>query len=275
VAEYQDFDRERWAALRTAPLPDLTRSDASAVDRGDLLDIYAPLSELIGRRAAGEPSPDTVPYVVSIVGGVAVGKSTSARALRSMLELGPPERGVDVVTTDGFLYPNRVLATRGLTDRKGFPETFDRDAFNQFLRSVKDGVPEVRAPSYSHEIYDVVTDAPQIVRGPDVLIVEGLPLTTDHIDLAIFVDADEHDTEHWYVERFLALCREAVDDDASFYRSFVGYSDAQVSSIAHDVWASINHVNLHEFILPAREGCDVILEKQADHRVRRVRLRTS
>jgi type I pantothenate kinase len=275
VPEYEDFDRERWAASRAAPLPDLTRSDAGTVDRGDLRDIYAPLSEFIGRRAGDEPSPDPVPYVVSIVGSVAVGKSTSARALRAMLELGPPGRDVDVVTTDGFLYPNRMLAARGLADRKGFPETFDRDAFNEFLRSVKRGVPEVRAPSYSHEIYDIVTDAPQIVRKPDVLIVEGLPLTTDHVDLAIFVDADEHDIEQWYVERFLALCREAVDDDASFFRSFVGYSDAQISAIAHDVWVSINSVNLHEFILPARDGCDVILEKQADHRVRRVRLRTS
>lgn len=275
MPEYEDFDRERWAALRTAPLPDLTRSDAGTVDRSDLLEIYAPLSEFIGRRAGDEPAPDPVPYVVSIVGSVAVGKSTSARASRAMLELGPPGRAVDVVTTDGFLFPNRVLSARGLADRKGFPETFDRDAFNEFLRSVKRGVPEVRAPSYSHEIYDIVTDAPQIVRKPDVLIVEGLPLTTDHVDLAIFVDADEHDIEQWYVERFLALCREAVGDDASFFRSFVGYSDAQISAIAHDVWASINRVNLYEFILPARDGCDVILEKRADHRVRRVRLRTS
>jgi type I pantothenate kinase len=177
------------------------------------------------------------------------------------------------VGTDGFLFPNRILAARGLAERKGFPETFDHDSLVRFLVAVRAGEPEVRAPRYSHLTYDVVDGDAQIVRRPAVLILEGLPFPDDHVDLSIFLDAAETDIESWFTERFLALCEEAKSDDTSFFRYFSGYSQSDAVAFARQVWDGINHVNLHEHILPIRDGCDVILEKGPDHAVRRVRLR--
>ena len=230
--------------------------------------MYVPLAELIRTRAA-----DAQPFVVAITGSVAVGKSAAAEALAAVLTPGPPARAVDVVGTDGFLFPNRVLAARGLTERKGFPETFDHESLVRFLLAVRAGEPEVRAPIYSHATYDVVDGDAQIVRRPAVLILEGLPFPDDHVDLSIFLDAAETDIESWYIERFLALCDEAKSDDASFFRYFSGLSQPDAIAFARQVWDAINHVNLHEHILPTRDGCDVILEKGPDHAVRRVRLR--
>jgi type I pantothenate kinase len=190
-----------------------------------------------------------------------------------VLAPGPPATSVDVVGTDGFLFPNRVLAARGLADRKGFPETFDHESLVRFVAAVRAGEPEVAAPVYSHTIYDVIDGGVQIVRRPSVLILEGLPFPDEHVDLSVFLDADETDIESWFVVRFVALCEEAKSDDASFFRYFSGYSQADATAFARQVWDTVNHVNLHEHILPTREGCDVILEKGPDHAVRRVRLR--
>jgi type I pantothenate kinase len=275
VASYRDFDRDRWAARRTVVPPELAHPDApephGEVNRLDLLDVYCPLAELVADRAAGRTS-GAAPFLVSMVGSVAVGKSTSARALRAMLALEPSHHRTDVVSTDGFLFSNRELAARGLTDRKGFPESFDTGALLRFLDEVRHGQPEVHAPVYSHVLYDVV-DSTQVVCRPDVLILEGMPLANEHVDLSIYLDAAESDIEAWFIARFVALCREADRDEASFFRLFAGYTEAQSVATAQGVWEGINSVNLHEHILPARDGSDVILEKGADHAVRRVRLR--
>jgi type I pantothenate kinase len=244
------------------------RDGHAEVAPADVVEVYRPLAELIGQRAAGEK-----PYLVSVVGSVAVGKSTTARALRAVLALVPPGTRVDVVSTDGFLFSNRELAARGLTERKGFPESYDLDALSRFLDDVRRGRPEVPAPLYSHVVYDVIEDT-HLVRRPDVLILEGMPLANDRIDLSVYLDAAEEDIEQWYIARFVALCREAAHDDASFFRHFAGWSEDQAVAFARGVWDSINAVNLHEHILPARDGCDVILEKDADHAVSSVRLRT-
>ena len=267
MTRYEDFDRRQWAASRaTVPPPQVTV--AGAVPATEVLEVYAPLADLIRTRAAGAR-----PFVVAITGSVAVGKSSAAEALAAVLAPGPPAGAVDVVATDGFLLPNRVLAARGLGERKGFPETFDHDALVRFLVAVRSGVAEARAPVYSHTTYDIVEDDAQVVRRPTVLILEGLPFPDDHVDLSIFLDAAEADIESWYVERFLALCEEARSDDASFFRGFRAFSRRDTVAFARQVWAAINHVNLHEHILPTRDGCDVILEKGPDHAVRRVRLR--
>jgi type I pantothenate kinase len=277
VARYEELERAEWAARRigAAPMPpDDTRvGDPGVVGASELLDVYCPLGELIADRADGDDRR-AGPFLVAVVGSVAVGKSTAARALRSVLMLEPTSSRVDVVATDGFLLSNAQLARAGLTERKGFPESFDHEALSRFLDAVQSGAPEVRAPVYSHEVYDV-TDETQLVASPDVLIVEGMPLAIDRVDLSVYLDAAESDIEQWFVERFLVLRAEALDDDASFFRHFTGYTPEQTVAIARDVWTSINGVNLHEHILPTREECDVILEKGADHTVQRVRVRTS
>ncbi len=266
VARYEDIDRERWAALTTSVPPAVVNPGEIPLE--ELVDIYLPLADLIVARAAGKR-----PFVVAITGSVAVGKSAAAAGLSAVLSPGPPERAVDVVGTDGFLFPNRVLAARGLSERKGFPETFDHESLLRFLAAVCSGTDEVRAPVYSHTTYDVVDGAAQIVRQPAVLILEGLPFPDDHVDLSIYLDAAEADIERWYVRRFLALCEEGRSDDASFFRHFNAYSEADAVAFARQVWDAINHVNLHEHILPTRDACDVIMEKGPDHAVRRVRLR--
>ncbi len=266
MAHYEDFDRDQWAA--TSPSPGAVFTPTGDVPAAELTDVYVPLAELIRERAAG-----TEPFVVAITGSVAVGKSAAAGALAAVLAPGPPVRSVDVVGTDGFLFSNRVLAARGLSERKGFPETFDHEAMVRFLTAVRSGVPEVHAPVYSHTRYDVVEGGAQIVRHPAVLILEGLPFPDDHVDLSIFLDAAEADIVAWYVARFLVLCDEAKSDDASFFRYFRGFSEPDAVAFARQVWDAINRVNLHEHILPTRDGCDVILEKGPDHAVRRVRLR--
>lgn len=268
MARYEDFDRDRWAASSSSPLPAFeTTGDVPAAE---VAEVYVPLATLVRERAAGAE-----PFVVAITGSVAVGKSASAEALAAVLTPGPPAQRVEVVATDGFLFPNRVLAARGLSERKGFPETFDHEALVRFLAAVRAGEPEVIAPVYSHATYDVVEDDGQIVHRPSVLILEGLPFPDEHVDLSVFLDAAEPDIESWYTERFLALYEEAKSDDASFYRYFSGYSQAEAVAFARQVWTAINHVNLHEYILPTRDGCDVILEKGPDHAVRRVRLRVA
>jgi type I pantothenate kinase len=279
VARYEELERAEWAArlvgaVGAGPLlpPDVAVVDGE-VSRRDLVDVYCPLGALISERARGDADRPG-PFLVSVVGSVAVGKSTSARALRTALMFAPPGCRVDVVATDGFLLSNRELARAGLSERKGFPESFDHEALSRFLDAVQSGAPEVHAPVYSHEVYDVI-DETQVVARPDVLIVEGMPLANDRVDVSVYLDAAESDIEQWFVERFLLLRAEALDDDASFFRHFTSYTPEQAVAIARDVWTSINAVNLREHILPAREECDVILEKGADHSVQRVRVRTS
>ena len=244
---------------------------SGGVGVSDLAEVYCPLAELIGKRA-GE-APRGVPFIVSVVGSVAVGKSTSASALRALLAVTPPGHRVDVVATDGFLFSNRELAERGLTERKGFPETYDLEVLTRFLEDVRGAHAEVRVRRYSHLLYDVVDDV-QIVDRPDVLILEGMPLANDRVDLSVYLDAAEPDIEEWFVSRFVALCRAAVDDDTSFFfRHFAGYTEEQSTALARDVWVTINSVNLREHILPTRDQCDVILEKGHDHAVKLVRIR--
>jgi type I pantothenate kinase len=268
VARYVEFDRHEWAARRRTPAP--RGAPAGTVAPADQVEVYGPLADLVVERAG-----DTAPFVVALTGSVAVGKSASAAALATALDDDAPAERVAVVCTDGFLLPNRVLAARGLAERKGFPESFDHEALARFLVALRGGAPEVRVPVYSHATYDIVEGEAQTIRRPRVLILEGLPFPEDHVDLTVFLDAPEVDIERWFVARFCELCTDARTDASSYYRTFSGFSDAQAGAFAHQVWAAINHVNLEEHILPVRDRSDVILEKGADHAVRRVRLRVS
>ncbi len=246
MTRYEDFDRAEWAARRRATTSVTIGSGEVAV--ADVLEVYGPLAELLADRAGS-----TEPFVVAVTGSVAVGKSAAAAALAEALSADTTRAPVSVVCTDGFLYPNRELAARGIMERKGFPESFDHDALARFLIAVRDGAPEAHAPVYSHATYDIVDGASQVVARPSVLILEGLPFPDDHVDFTVYLDADTADIEEWYVQRFCRLVADAATDDASFFRVFDGYSRAQADAFARQVWASINLVNLEEHILPIRE----------------------
>jgi type I pantothenate kinase len=307
LSPYVRFTRDEWARLRAATPLTLTEGDLEQL-RGinerisleEVADIYLPLSRLMNLYVAasqnlhrvsdtflGSPAAK-VPYVIAIAGSVAVGKSTTARILQALLGRWPDHPQVDLVTTDGFLFPNRVLEEHGLMERKGFPESYDLRRLVRFLADVKSGESAVRAPVYSHLTYDIVPDEEQVVRQPDIVIVEGLTVletgdgragrppqlfVSDFFDFSIYVDADEADIEQWYLDRFLTLRETAFTDERSFFHHFAALSEDEAVQVARHIWRSINGLNLHENILPTRERARLILEKAPDHSVRAVRLR--
>jgi type I pantothenate kinase len=229
-----------------------------------------------------------VPFVIAVAGSVAVGKSTTARLLQTLLAAMPGSPRVDLVTTDGFLMPNAVLQSRGLLGRKGFPESYDRRALARFLADVKSGREEVFAPVYDHRSYDIVPGAVQAVDRPDVLVLEGLNVLqagrrtdgtaaavflSDFFDFSVYVDAAEADIQHWYVERFLALRRTAFQDSGAYFHRFAALTDEQARETAHGIWAAVNGPNLRDNIAPTRSRARLVLQKSTDHSVRRVLLR--
>jgi type I pantothenate kinase len=304
---YVDLDRAAWSRLsESTPLP-LTDADVERLrGLGDPIDlaevdaIYRPLSRLLNlyvtataglHRATstflGEEPPRT-PYVIGVAGSVAVGKSTTARVLREMLARWPETPRVELVTTDGFLHPNAELRRRGLMERKGFPESYDRRALIRFLSRIKAGQEEVRAPVYSHVVYDIVPDQEIVVRKPDVLVVEGLNVlqparpssvdestvaVSDFFDFSIYVDARTRNIRQWYVDRFLKLRRTAFSRPESYFRRYADLSDAEATAKALAIWDSINAPNLEQNILPTRGRATLVLTKGSDHSVQRVRLR--
>ena len=306
-SRYIRFDREEWAELRQSTPLVLSEEDLAAlrginekVSLGEVEEVYLPLSRLLnlhvgatqrlhGTTAAflGRPGP-SAPYIIGIAGSVAVGKSTTARILQALLSYWPDHPRVDLVTTDGFLYPNRVLEERGLMERKGFPESYDLKRLLRFVTDVKAGVPEVSAPVYSHLSYDVIPGEAQVVRSPDVLILEGLnvlqtsngrggkqPQTfvSDLFDFSIYVDAQEEDVERWYVERFMTLRETVFDQEGSYFKRYAELSGEESRRTASDIWARINGPNLRKNIATTRERARLVLEKGEDHSVRSVVLR--
>ena len=304
---YARFDRHEWDALTDrTPLP-LTQEDIDQIaSLGDPIDmtevdtIYRPLSALLqlyidGRRRIsaerhaflGESDAHSTPFVIGIAGSVAVGKSTVARLLQLLLSRWDSTPRVDLVTTDGFLYPNLILQERSLIARKGFPESYDRTALISFLASVKAGNPHAKAPVYSHVTYDIVPDTYIDVDRPDILIVEGLNVlqpprsapgsisvaVSDYFDFSIYVDADEKHIEQWYVERFLKLRATAFTREDSFFKTYASLTDTEAVSTAHMVWNAINLPNLRENIQPTRKRATLIFTKGADHRVESLAIR--
>ena len=307
LSRFVSFDRDEWRRLRAAT--PLTLGEAELrrlrgrnekVSLDEVAAVYLPLSRLLNLYVAatqdlyrvtdtflGKPAAK-VPYVIGIAGSVAVGKSTTARILRALLARWPNHPRVDLITTDGFLYPNRVLESRGLMGRKGFPESYDVRSLVQFVAAVKGGVSEVTAPLYSHLSYDIVPDELQVVKQPDIVIVEGLNVlqtgdgrshkpprlfVSDFFDFTIYVDASPGDIERWYVERFLTLRETVFQDEASYFHRYASLSTEEATNVARAIWSEINGVNLRENIAPTRERAHLILEKGPDHAVESVRLR--
>jgi len=307
INRYINFDRDEWRALRkNTPLllseEDLVslRGINEQVSLREVEDIYVPLSRLLNLHVAavrhlynarrefmGAPSPDRVPYIIGIAGSVAVGKSTFSRVLRASLARWPDHPRVDLVTTDGFLLPNRILEQRNLMKRKGFPESYDQKRLLRFLAEIKAGVPLVRAPVYSHLQYDIVPDANQEIEQPDILILEGLNVlqspddhrdssrvfVSDYFDFSIYIDAEESTVQAWYVERFLRLRETVFRNELSYFRRFADLTEAEAIETATRIWNEINLPNLRENIGPTRERAHLVLEKGWDHRVENVRLR--
>ncbi len=300
---YREIDRADWARLAAGIPQPLTETEVVQLrGLGDRLDVrevrevYLPLSRLLSlyatanKRLGRETSafltePDTTtPFVVAVAGSVAVGKSTIARLLRELMSRWPGTPRVELVTTDGFLYPNAELERRGIMHRKGFPESYDRRALLSFLSEVKSGAPEVRAPFYSHMKYDIVPDAHVTVRRPDVVIVEGLnvlapPPTPNDVavselfDFSIYVDAATDHIASWFVDRFLALQRGAFNNPGSFFNVFAQLSAEEAVQTALGYWNDINLPNLEENVLPTRHRATLVLQKAADHTVDGVLLR--
>ena len=300
---FTEIARERWAELApTTPLPfdedviSAVRGLGDVLDMREVRDVYLPLSRLLNLYVAGsrelhrqtsdflgERGP-TTPFVIGVAGSVAVGKSTVARLLRELLCRWDDTPRVELITTDGFLYPNAELEQRGLLERKGFPESYDRRALLRFVSEVKSGVDEVGAPVYSHLEYDIVPDRQILVRRPDVLIVEGLNVlqpptpdsrlaVSDLFDFTVYVDARTQDIARWYEQRFLKLQRGAFADPQSYFHRFASLTEEQAVERARQIWASINEPNLVENILPTRSRAKLVLRKDSDHAVSTVLLR--
>jgi type I pantothenate kinase len=300
---YRQIDRADWARLAPGISNPLSESEVvqlrgigDRLDIAEVREVYLPLSRLLSayaentKRLGAETaaflgeSDSTTPFVVAVAGSVAVGKSTIARLLRELMSRWPGTPRVELVTTDGFLYPNAVLEERGLMSRKGFPESYDRRAMVRFLSDVKSGAPEVRAPFYSHMRYDIIPDAYVTVRRPDVVIVEGLNVlapppalhevaVSDLFDFSIYVDADVTHIEKWFIDRFLALRQGAFSNPNSFFNVFADISDEEAVTRALGFWRDINLPNLRENVEPTKHRAKLVLNKGADHVVESVQLR--
>jgi type I pantothenate kinase len=307
LSPYSTFSREQWAALRDDTPMTLTseevtrlRSLHDRLDMKEVEDIYLPLSRLLSMYVAATQrlfraqqrflgtEDIKMPYVIGVAGSVAVGKSTTARVLQALLARWPNVPTVDLVTTDGFLYPNAVLEREGLMEKKGFPESYDLPALLRFLTDVKAGRRPARAPIYSHLIYDVIPNQWVEVDRPDLLIVEGLnvlqtgrlpkdgkviPFVSDFFDFSVYLDATDEVLRDWYIDRFLTLRGTAFRDPKSYFHRYSNLSDAEATATAMSIWSRINLVNLHENILPTRRRADLILKKSANHMVEEVSLR--
>jgi len=305
---YHFFSSGEWAHFRADTPMTLTsdevkrlRSMGDPIDLDEVRRIYLSLSRLLSahvessqllfkqrNRFLSLSNVAKTPFVIGIAGSVAVGKSTTARILKELLRRWPSSPKVDLVTTDGFLYPNAVLQRENLMQRKGFPESYDTGAILRFLAAIKAGQPDVKAPSYSHLVYDVLPNEHKIIDRPDILIFEGInvlqsrdlpaggkivPMVSDFFDFSIYIDADESRIHDWYVTRFMGLRETAFRDPNSFFHRYASISEEEALSIAEGLWQNINLKNLRENILPTRPRADLILRKDQNHLTEQVALR--
>ncbi len=307
MTPYLQFNRHQWAALRDSVPMTLTEEEITRLkginedlSLEEVAEIYLPLSRLLNfyissnlrRQAVLEQFLGTngqrIPYIISIAGSVAVGKSTTARVLQALLSRWPEHLHVALITTDGFLHPNSFLKERWLMKKKGFPQSYDMHRLVKFVSDLKSGVPQATAPVYSHLIYDVIPNGDKTVAQPDILILEGLNVlqsgmdyphdphhvfVSDFVDFSIYVDAPEELLKSWYINRFLKFREGAFTDPDSYFHNYAKLSKEEAVDIATSLWNEINLMNLKENILPTRERASLIMTKSANHSVNQVRLR--
>lgn len=308
LTPYTTIDRESWAELRNSTPMTITEEDFEKllglnerISLNEVEDVYLPLSRLLnlhftaslglyGARNRFFGRTDVkVPYIIGIAGSVAVGKSTTARILQSLVSKWDEEPRVSLVPTDGFLLPNRTLEERNLMNRKGFPESFDVKGLVNFLLMLKSGFQHVSMPVYSHLEYDILPDERNVLDSPDVVIVEGLNVlqsgkryvserfpglsVSDFFDFSIYVDAEELNIKRWYLERFLMLKETAFKNARSYFHKFADLSETEAISRADQIWEAINAVNLRENIEPSKYHADLILRKGPEHRAHEILLR--
>lgn len=302
---YVVLRRKAWAALANNTQIDLDeatlgrlRGLGDPTSANDVAEIYRPLTQLLHlyMANAGQLCDDSnrflnlkvrrTPFVIAIAGSVAVGKSTTARLLQELLRRAPGNPKVDLVTTDGFLYPNAELIKRGLLDQKGFPQSYDRRKLLEFVMDVKSGEPRVIAPVYSHLAYDIVEGDRIVIERPDILIVEGLNVLqparadahngvalSDFFDFSVYVDADEKDIKKWFLERFMVLRDTAFRDEHSYFQKYTKLSPAEALQFGSHIWESINGPNLRDNIATTRDRATAVLRKGPDHLVQTISIR--
>lgn len=296
------YDRDNWSALNEHLSLNLSNEELNSlralndkISMTDVTDVYVPIVSLLDlfiknyeekqrkfSEMLNQPNEKT-PYIIGIAGSVAVGKSTVARLLQTLLSQFYSEKKIDLITTDGFLYPNSVLEEYNLMDRKGFPESYDMHRLITFLGDVKNGYPNIKVPKYSHEVYDIVPGEYYTIDRPDILIVEGintlqLPsnekiFVSDFFDFSFYVDAEPYRIEKWYLERFGLLLDTAFKDPENYYNQFVDWDRKKAFEYAKGVWKNVNLRNLEEYILPTRFRADLILHKTTNHFIDQILLR--
>jgi type I pantothenate kinase len=307
ASPFVELDRASWSQLRNNTPLTLTERDVERLtslgeqlDLTEVEEVYLPLSRLLNLHIRGVEQlrrvtstffgefPEPTPFIIGVAGSVAVGKSTTARILRELMVCWPETPKVDLVTTDGFLLPNAELERRGLMQRKGFPESYDQRGLLRFITEVKSGMDEVRAPVYSHYTYDIVPGEHVVVARPDVLIVEGLNVlqpaqvrtdgnqglaVSDFFDFSLYVDARTEHIRQWYIDRFLQLKETAFRRPNSYFQRYAALSDTEAVEVGSRIWTDINEKNLRENVLPTRPRASLVLIKDADHSVSRIRMR--
>ncbi|WP_241597729.1 type I pantothenate kinase [Rosenbergiella epipactidis] len=307
TSAYLPFDRQHWAALRESTPLVLDEQDIEQLkginedlSLSEVAEIYLPLSRLLNFYISSNLNHQNVvkkflgtdrkkvPYIISIAGSVAVGKSTTARVLQALLSRWPEHRKVELITTDGFLHPNALLKERGLMKKKGFPQSYDMHRLVNFVADIKAGKEKLTVPVYSHLTYDIIPEEQKVVEAPDIVILEGLNVlqsgmdyshdphrvfVSDFVDFSIYVDASEDLLKQWYINRFLRFREGAFSDPNSYFHHYSQLTIEEAKGIASTLWDEINGLNLRENILPTRERANLILSKSLKHAVSTVSLR--